>query len=265
MQCNHQKLLHGGTVKQMMVPCGQCIACRINRTQEWAVRIMHELGYHDNASFLTLTYEDTKIPIFSSVVKKDLQDFIKRLRSRHVGQLRYFACGEYGDKTGRPHYHAIVFGLPQDEDLVRSVWGKGHVMVGNVTFESARYVTGYIQKKLSGKEAPIVYQDREPPFQLQSSGIGRKWAEDNKSYLMRNEYITIKGKPFPVPRYYRKILDIDFQERLEDYIKEHELDVRNFKAERGVTPYTDADFTRAQRIHREHELISKQNMKESKL
>lgn len=110
------------------IPCGQCIECRLQRSRRWADRCMLELGYHESSYFLTLTYDNDHIPknplidydtgeIYAenaTLVKKDLQDFMKRLRRAYEykgydNKLRFFACGEYGSQTLRPHFHIIVF------------------------------------------------------------------------------------------------------------------------------------------------------------
>ena len=95
------------------VPCGKCLHCRKKQRSEWAMRLYHELGYHQDSVFLTLTYNDKSLPKNDSLVKRDLQLFFKRLRKALPSdkKIKYFACGEYGDDKECPHYHAIVFGL----------------------------------------------------------------------------------------------------------------------------------------------------------
>ena len=116
----------------LQVPCGQCIGCRIDRSRQWANRCMLELQYHDSAYFVTLTYDDLHVPKAYypdpdtgeahqslTLCKRDFQLWMKRLRKRFSDdKIRFFACGEYGGSTHRPHYHAIVFGLHLD-DLVK--------------------------------------------------------------------------------------------------------------------------------------------------
>ena len=141
------------------VPCGHCIACRIARTREWTIRLLHESEFWSDTSFLTLTYNDDFLPSDGSLVPRDLTLFFKRLRkdlSHDRRKIKYYACGEYGDTYGRPHYHAIVFGIsPNDKKLVEENWPYGFVRIGTVTYDSCRYVAGYVQKKLYGKGAVI--------------------------------------------------------------------------------------------------------------
>ena len=97
--------------QDLAVPCGKCIGCRIAKRKEWSLRMLHELTYHPQSSFITLTYDDYHLPSDNSLKKRHLQLFIKRLR-KNLGErrIKYFACGEYGGQTMRPHYHAILFG-----------------------------------------------------------------------------------------------------------------------------------------------------------
>ena len=97
------------------VPCGKCIPCRKRRASHWSFRIMEESKISSSACFLTLTYEEAPYTQngFPTLVKKDYQNFLKRLRKLAPNKkLKYFACGEYGTQTQRPHYHAIIFNLP---------------------------------------------------------------------------------------------------------------------------------------------------------
>lgn len=194
----------------MQVPCGRCIACRVSRTREWAVRLTHELEECPDASFITLTYKD--LPANASISKREVQLFFKRLRkSLPEKKLRYYACGEYGGRFGRPHYHAILYGLSPDQKtraLVKETWGLGLVHVGSVTYDSCRYVAQYIQKKIVGREAENEYGDREAPFALMSKKIGQKYALKRADQIRKNLCVKKNGKPAGLPRYYRKILNI---------------------------------------------------------
>jgi len=95
-----------------MVGCGQCIHCRANRRREWVLRILLELEKHEFNTFLTLTYDDVHLPGDQSLQPKHLTDFFKRLRKKVEYPIRYYAVGEYGEETERPHYHIALFGHP---------------------------------------------------------------------------------------------------------------------------------------------------------
>lgn len=166
-------------VQGTMIRCGKCMGCRIDKSKEWANRCLLELEYHKSAYFLTITYDDQFVPIsyYSdpatgeaqpslTLRKRDFQLFMKRLRKRHVKPLRFFAAGEYGDNTFRPHYHAIIFGLELGDlvpygktrrgdmlytsDFLHSVWSRrdAPIQQGSVTSlstpdEKARLCTPY--------------------------------------------------------------------------------------------------------------------------
>jgi len=105
---------------------------------------------HDHSSFVTLTYEDSEMPHGGTLEPPHLQAFLKRLRAAHSRPLRFFAVGEYGDHTHRPHYHLALFGLsPVDGHLVHRSWAKGFVHVGDLTPASANYIAGYVVKKMT--------------------------------------------------------------------------------------------------------------------
>ena len=212
------------------IPCGQCIGCRLDRSLMWAVRISNELTLHDQASFLTLTYKD--LPPNNSINKEDLQAFFKRLRFHlEPKKIRYYACGEYGTKTLRPHYHVCLFGwFPEDakaykttEDghplwiskILEEIWGHGFCVVGQLTFETAAYTARYVTKKITGDSAQTHYGDRTPEFALSSRrpGIGRDWAEKYSTEIKANANIYVRGQTFPVPQYYKKILNNSFSKK----------------------------------------------------
>lgn len=187
------------------VGCGKCRACRIMKTREWTVRLLHEYSSWEKGTFVTLTYSPENLP--GGLVKRDLQLFFKRLRrDLEPAKIKYFACGEYGEKYNRPHYHAIIFGVGPKDPIIKDNWEHGFVASGTLTAESCAYVSGYIQKKLGGLAGKLAYGDREPPFSLMSKGLGLKWMEENEKYLVSKVGLTLKGKEVSLPRYYRKKL-----------------------------------------------------------
>lgn len=156
---------------KILVPCGKCLSCRINKRSAWTGRMLLELQSWPYAMFLTLTYSDENLPNPPHVSKRDLQLFFKRLRKAFEPQkLRYYACGEYGEGFGRPHYHAIVYGFdPLNEvhrDLVRRAWPFGFVYFGDASINSMQYVAGYVAKKLNkwddGRPAEFTLMSRRP-------------------------------------------------------------------------------------------------------
>lgn len=197
------------------VPCGQCIACRLNYAKMWSIRMMDELKTHPSgtASFVTLTYDDEHLPSDESLVKRDLQLFFKRLRKHR--EVRYFACGEYGDTFGRPHYHAIIYGISPnlDKELVSKCWKNGLVNLGTVTYDSCCYVAKYMTKKLRGKaleEALLKDPSFKNEFVLMSRnpGIGLPLSQDCIDFMRENGFVWRKGHRSSIPRVYKDKYDI---------------------------------------------------------
>lgn len=172
------------------------------------MRMLHELDGYSDAVFITLTYDEDHLPGDQSVDVSELQRFFKRLR-KSLGdrKIRYFAAGEYGDNTGRPHYHAIIFGLSlrfDDRPFVTNAWRLGRVHFGTVTPDSIRYVAQYVDKKFSGDLAKVVYEDsgRCPPFKVSSLGLGREYVKKHAKQLTKMAHCTVKGVVHSLPRYY---------------------------------------------------------------
>lgn len=222
--------------RPITIACGQCWGCKLERSRQWAVRCMHEVVFHERSSFITLTYRDEELPRGGSLDVKDWQRFAKRLR-KSVGPFRYFHCGEYGDRYGRPHYHACLFGLDfmDDRELwkvtrdvplwtsktLSSVWGHGHAVIGEVTFESAAYVARYIMKKRTGDQAAAWYGGRKPEYTTMSRnpGLGAKWIEKWGDEVYPDDFIVVNGKRSRPPRFYDSQFEIFRPEEM-DKIKE---------------------------------------------
>lgn len=257
MQCAHPVWIQRPDGLRREVPCGNCSLCRIARAREWAVRCLHERAVNSSAAFCTLTYRPDKLPQDFSVSKYDMQTFLKRLRERHEGKIRYFLSGEYGEENGRPHYHALLFGLRpcscgipdarqndhcgcHDRDMVLETWGKGGVAaLGTVTYKSARYCASYVSKaQLYDWKNDL----RTRPFILYSKGLGRDYADQNKNMLVENGELTVNGAQVGIPRYYAKRLGIKHQV-MEEEIKLDELPVASKIAHVWVGPATEQIFS----------------------
>lgn len=254
----------------LRLPCGKCVSCRLKRSKQWAIRCMHEARMHDpvlvpgagGSCFITLTYNDEHLPLVpgtnvSTLFKRDFQLFMKRLRKRYGEGIRYYYAGEYGSTFGRPHYHALIFGLTFDSDKylwevsssgfqlfrspsLESLWsvnGKsiGYSSVADLTFESAAYVARYCMSKASGDEALSRYAvvdevtgellgERLPEFNNMSTngGIGKSWFSEFSSSVFPNDEVIVKGKPSGVPKYYSRLFEKLYPEEME-VIKEARL------------------------------------------
>ena len=240
------------------------MACRIAKTREWSERIVHEMDYFKENTFVTLTYDNEHLPFDLSIHKVDLQLFFKRLRSDlGIRKIKYFACGEYGDNTCRPHYHSIIFGMSSAEkELIDSAWLKGFTYCGSVTYNSARYVAGYVMKKYNGDKAKEVYGTKEVPFRLSSLGLGKRWCEAHEAELIKNLGFTVKGIPVGMPRYYRNKLGDKLDEKLlEERRVELSNESRNKMVKRGVDELSEAEYRQLQRIQYKETLEKRQSIK----
>lgn len=175
------------------------------RALEWSVRITHELPYYSKASFVTLTYDNDHLPVGGALNKRDLQLYLKRLR-KSISPLRikYFACGEYGSRFGRPHYHAILLGLGvEDADLITKSWTAGYVHVAECNEKTIQYVVGYMSKDRSGTP-----KDLPKEMQMQSQGLGYRYAAKHQAMLSSRGHINWRGRKVSVPRYYARKLSL---------------------------------------------------------
>ena len=214
--------------RPVIVPCGQCTGCRLERSRVWAVRCMHEASLYDDNCFITLTYSEENVPYGNTLVISDFQKFMKKLRLRHPS-VRFFHCGEYGEKYSRPHYHALLFNcnfkdrvpwrqnangdmLYVSEEL-ETIWGHGLTSIGEVTFESAAYVARYIMKKVTGEQAEKHYEwisdygevvNRQPEYTTMSRrpGIGKGWIDVFQSDVYPRDQVIMNNKKFRPPRFY---------------------------------------------------------------
>lgn len=196
------------------VPCGRCGFCLSNRRKEWSFRLQKEYRCHESSSFVTLTISDQNLRFLDHInpdtgvvstypvlVKSDLQKFMKKLRFAQASitdkRLKYYAVGEYGSKTKRPHYHALLFGVDRRVDIAQK-WDKGMVDVGSVTLDSIDYITKYVVNKRDFKHFLV------PPFTLISNGIGLQHFQDNLQLYSGAEVVRgDRGYKQKMPRYYR--------------------------------------------------------------
>lgn len=184
---------------------------------------MHEAATHDRNSFITLTYAPEHLPPDMSLDVSHWQRFAKRLRKKH--SFRFYHCGEYGETNGRPHYHACLFGIDFSKDRVfhsttrngdrlyvsptlTQTWGLGHAVIGDLTFESAAYVSRYVTKKVVGKDAPEFYGGRKPEYATMSRrpGIGADWFARWGDQVYPRDEVIMRGRRMKPPKYYDQLL-----------------------------------------------------------
>ena len=220
-----------GSYEVVQVPCGCCIGCRLAYSRQWANRCyLESLGSKYNY-FITLTYDDENLPIGKygnpTLVPDDLKKFLKDLRSYYkyhynIDNIRYFACGEYGDLSVRPHFHLITFNMPIFDldsnfkyeengkvyitqhvenghiyyysDVIHNIWKKGNILIGEATWQSMAYVARYVTKKIKGKESDVYnVLGIEPEFVRMSRlpGLGEKYFKEHYKEIYDNDNIII--------------------------------------------------------------------------
>lgn len=236
---NAKLFKNGGTPSGdcLALPCGRCMGCRLERSRQWAVRCLHESKCHALNCFVTLTYSDEFLPPNGTLVRKHVQDFMKRLRERFsedvsgidysktprcymARKIRVFYCGEYGDKMDRPHYHLCLFNcdFPDKQrlfqtngnwnyvsEILSALWPFGKSIVMDFSFDTAAYVARYCTKKISGELAREHYSGKVPEFGGMSlkPGIGATWFDKfGKSDLIPHDSVVVNSSPSKPPRYY---------------------------------------------------------------
>jgi hypothetical protein len=238
--------------KCTLIPCGHCAACKLTASSSWANRMEMELPYHENAWFVTLTYNDENIPYrytwdngTGEIVTEnyslnydDLTKFWKRLRryidyniENYKGNLMYYAAGEYGSTTHRPHYHAIIYDLPIEKDDLKEykrragavyyncewlekVWGLGYVVIAPAEWKAMAYTARYTTKKVYGKEGKEFYENLgilpEDNRMSLKPAIGAKYYYDHAEEIYKKDQIYLKsGKICKPPRYFDKLFDLE--------------------------------------------------------
>lgn len=249
--------------REIQIPCGMCIGCRLEKIDAWGFRCMAEASQHQHNQFVTLTYADEHLPVDECLKHRHWQLFAKKLRHK-TGPFRYFMVGEYGERHNRPHYHALLFGLDlpdkrkcnsvysnfdvYESKLLSDTWGKGFCTIGEVTMESARYCAGYMLKRYSAEVAEEKYKwvtrygemvQRPQPYGRMSlkPGIGSSWLNRYRTDVVNHGAVFDHQYRKPVPRYFRQLLekiDAVAAETLEANI-----------IERGIKHHKPQDNTRA--------------------
>ena len=263
------------------INCGQCLSCRILYAKQWAERCYLESLYHESNFFVTLTYEDKFIPLskngYFTLRKEHFQKFMKDLRNHLDYKVRFFAVGEYGDSTYRPHYHTLLFGLKLDDlvfykqvkkrgqfiqyfnsEFLTNIWKRGFVVVNRLVPETCSYCARYSLKKVGFKESVsqveratastkdifnglISSGEIEPIFSLMSRkpGIARQYYEDNKFKIYINDNIPdSKLRSF---RYFDKLFKVDAPEFMDD-VKSYRLSTLDVFNDANFSGYDEEDF-----------------------
>lgn len=235
----------------LYLPCGQCMGCRLNHAETWAIRMTHEAQLHEQNCFITLTYSDENLPENGSLQYDDVTKFLKRLRKlldKTKVKIKYYRVGEYGEKLSRPHYHIILFGFDFSaklryrgqensyehwrtkdgnkyyvSSLLNQLWGVGHAELGEVNYQTCLYVSKYITKKINGPAAETHYTrctetgelvsvEPEKASMSRREAIGKNWLEQYWKDIYPHDHCVVNNKVLKVPKYYDKWLEQKFPE-----------------------------------------------------
>lgn len=328
---NKPQFKPGKNYYALQIPCGHCIGCRLDKANDWATRIYAESTMWNNNIFVTLTYNDhgkrkdnrdkageANLPRTQTgkmtLRLEDTQNFFKRLRNHVIKNeyknmkewinpvtlkkekpIRYFLCGEYGPKGGRPHYHCAIFNWKPDDmkfykfnkngdalytsDTLNEIWGHGFVVIGMLTQKSACYIARYTQKKAGQKSENTIWiydnknqkkhkfkSDLAPKEEFivmsRGCGLGRKWWDEQKEFVKKWGYISIKiddtVKRKPIPKYFKKLWE---NEDWEEYHYQRYNNIKKaiLKAEEmlKLENYQQGDAEYLSRQRREQELLIK--------
>ncbi|ALS03801.1 VP4 [Gokushovirus WZ-2015a] len=258
------KHFNNSQLEYFKISCGKCRWCLIRRSAHWAVRCLYETYMHEKSCFLTLTYDEVHLPSDRQLVIRHVQLFLKRLRKylsqRALPRIRFFGCGEYGAKNYRPHYHLMIFGydfgissIPfnvrsvknypswVDNPIVSKLWPYGFHLIGEATYQSARYVAAYIFGKLKNKAEKKDFVVKEYVHSSRRPGVGIPWLEKNWRDVYPLDCVTFPSdnhtvKQLPPPRafdkwlslnqpeVFKKVIDrrIEYYESCEDFVYDYE-------------------------------------------
>lgn len=274
------------------VPCKWCSGCQEKYSKEWATRCMLEASQYKHNYFVTLTYNEENIPRDDELINKktgeifqndnweqghlnpdDLKKFMKDIREywrtkfNHTG-IRFYASGEYGGITKRPHYHIIIFNLPiplenlelykikngnilWNCDILSKKWNKGFVGLAEVNWDTCAYTARYVMKKLKGKQADERYYEQGmlPEFVRMSRkpGIGLQFFDEHFQEIYKNDEIIVAGhaekiQPVKPPEYYdRRFADIEPERMEEIKAARKRIAEETTKAKNGTTDLTEAE------------------------
>lgn len=228
MPCLTPYVTRKKTGEPIPVPCGKCPFCKKRRASGWSFRLMQQEKVSMSAHFITLTYDTTHVPItrngFMSLDKRHVQLFFKRLRKRQgndttcasMPPIKYYAVGEYGGKTNRPHYHVILFNAALQH--IQPAWEYGSVHYGTVTGASIGYTLKYMCKK---PKIPMHRNDdRLQEFSLMSKGLGENYLTNSMvrwhhaDMINRMYCTTDQGQKIAMPRYYKQKIYVDLEMKI---------------------------------------------------
>lgn len=241
--------------------CRECLMCRWEHSDEWALRCKLEATKYDNNQFITLTYERQGaegVKLTRTDLKRFMHNLREHYRKKHGFQgIRFFGCGEYGKKNLRPHYHLILFNCPSfgDEkfykkdkagfplyksEILEHLWGKGFCAIGAVSDKSIEYVARMPVKSYYIK----LPENYTPAFFAMSKqgGIGKQYLFDHFDEIVNSDGVMYDGKKYPIPQYFNQIIEerigkAEYRDRLVNPRRERAIiAIEKNACENGITP-----------------------------
>lgn len=224
------------------IPCGQCFCCRLDLQKKYCDRMFCAWHSHNVSAFVTFTYDDEHLIIKdgfcnATLSKNDLHKYLDNIKHQLKNvDFEYFACGEYGDKFNRPHYHVLFFGLDYQyhRKFFEKTWKKGLVKVLPCTSKAFKYVSKYIVKDTAFDNAHYYDLGLVPPFRKLSRGLGSKVFNQYLDDIFRYGYFVYKGRKIVVNRYYFNRLTLHsplsrvYREQcIDDVFRQRQLDSSN--------------------------------------
>lgn len=150
--CTHPKRVKydgpDGVPRVQYVACGRCKPCMFRKENTMVGKALCEAAVSDHVWFVTLTIadefpgDDGGLPRQRFLRLSDAQAFLKRLRAKGQREgftFRYILAGEYGGKTGRAHWHLILFIQGNAPKLLfqRGVFDKSRVFLSPRLFRGS--------------------------------------------------------------------------------------------------------------------------------
>lgn len=225
--------------KLLLIPCGSCVNCVKRKSQEWTSRLLKEMSNYKYCYFITLTYNDENL---RDINKRDLQLFLKRYRKAFnlssKFECKYYITGEYGEVSGRPHYHAIFYQNKPIKDLrfyannlyiskvFSDIWKNGNCLISKeVNERDVKYTVAYTNKKIG-----------ENKLVLMSKGIGLQYLKDKKEDIKKHEgFYTVNGYKQSLPSYFRRKLKESTDQADIQYLKDKENEMKPSRLVSGRT------------------------------
>lgn len=286
MCTNPQKIIINK--EEYIVKCGKCDTCRREKTQEWAIKLINESKYHKKACFITLTFSNKILldknskaykygarPSFVFHIensKEYFKKFIKRLRKYYEGKrITYYHVGEYGEKTHRPHHHAILFGINFEEDRIpmplsksgkkqyysqtlSDLWACGRISIQDCNTNNIIYISQYSLKKFQNNELNKNYKAIQS-FSNRSK-FNCKWVRRNPTEIIKGYIADKDGKKYKVPKSYIKNLKESENEYFKRCAREYEETIFN-----NISNYSNNDVIKNQLIKEQQIRKRNENLK----